>query len=208
VVLHDIGECRDLTSLQALIFMVIFLQATSHISGCYAFLGVALRSSLRMGLHRHLPHAKMTAIEDETRRRAFHVVRQLDTYVSAILGFPILLQDEDVDQPTPTEVDDKFITKDGIITPPPDTPSFFQAFSAHSRLMAILRNIVKHVYPLKGVEETVMSGERPNATYMISYAKIKEIERELHEWYEELPAHWRPGTDGPIEVIRYVRRPS
>jgi hypothetical protein len=189
-------------SLQALIYMILFLQATFHVSGCYAFLGIALRSSLRMGLHRHLPHAKMTPIEDETRRRVFHVIRQLDTYVSAILGFPVLLRDEDVDQPQPTEVDDEFITKDAILVPPPGTPSFFQAFSAHSRLMAILRNIMKYIYPLKGVEDAVMSGDRPNTTYMISYARIKEIERELHTWYEELPTHWRPGPDGPIEVIR------
>jgi len=191
-------------SLQALVYMILFLQATSHVSGCYAFLGIALRSSLRMGLHRHLPHAKMSPIEDETRRRVFHVIRQLDTYVSAILGFPVLLHDEDVDQPQPTEVDDEYITEDAILAPPPGTPSFFQAFSAHSRLMAILRNIVKYIYPLKGVEECVMNGDRPNATYMISYARIKEIERELHQWYEELPIHWRPSPDGPIEVIRYV----
>ncbi|KAK1750788.1 putative transcriptional regulatory protein [Echria macrotheca] len=202
LLLQDVAECRDITSLQALVYMILFLQATSNISGCYAFLGIAFRSSLRMGLHRHLPHAKMTPIEDESRRRLFHVIRQLDTYVSAILGFPILLSDQDMDQPLPSEVDDEYITKDAMIPPPPGTPSFFQAFAAHSRLMTILRNVVTHIYPLKGVEEYVMKGDRPNATYMISYARIKEIERELHDWYEALPIHWRPSPDGPIEVIR------
>jgi hypothetical protein len=145
----------------------------------------------------------MTPIEDETRRRVFHVVRQLDTYVSAMLGFPILLRDEDVDQPNPTEVDDEYITEDAIIQPPPGTPSFFQAFGAHSKLMKILESVVRHIYPLKGVEECVMSGERANATYLISYTRIKEIERELHEWYEQLPTHWRPSSEGTIEVVRY-----
>ncbi|KAK3938339.1 putative transcriptional regulatory protein [Diplogelasinospora grovesii] len=202
LILQDIAECRDMISLQGLIFMILFLQATSHISGCYAFIGIALRSSLRMGLHRHLPHVSITPIEDQTRRRVFHVVRQMDIYVSAILGFPMLLRDEDVDQPRPTEVDDEYITQEAILTPPPGTPSFFQAFNAHSRLMAMLAKVVKHIYPLKGVEECVMNGGRPNATYMISYARIKEIERELHEWYEQLPIYWRPSPEGPIEVIR------
>ncbi|KAK3313892.1 fungal-specific transcription factor domain-containing protein [Apodospora peruviana] len=202
LILQDVAECRDMVSLQGLLFMILFLQATSNISGCYAFLGIALRSSLRMGLHRHLSHAKITPIEDETRRRVFHVVRQMDTYVSAILGFPILLHDEDIDQPMPTEVDDEYITKDTILAPPPGTPSFFQGCNAHNNLMGILSKVIKYIYPLKGVEECVMNGERPNATYMISYSRIKEIERELHDWYEKLPIYWRPSHEGPMEVIR------
>ena len=204
LIFQDIAECRDMTSLQGLVFMILFLQATSNISGCYSFLGIALRSCLRMGLHRHLSHAKITPIEDETRRRVFHVVRQMDTYTSAILGFPMLLHDEDIDQPYPTEVNDEYITNDAINPPDPGTPSFFQAFNAHNRLMAMLAKVIKHVYPLKGVEECAVKGDRPGATYMISYARIKDIERELHEWYEQLPIYWRPSSEGDIEVIRCV----
>ncbi|KAK4214513.1 putative transcriptional regulatory protein [Rhypophila decipiens] len=201
-ILQDIAECRDMTSLQALLFMILFLQATSNMSGCYAFLGIALRSSLRMGLHRHLSHAKINPIEDETRRRVFHTVRQMDIYVSAILGFPLLLHDEDIDQPMPTEVDDEYITTETIIMPPPGTPSFLTGSNAHNKLMFILAKVIKYVYPLKGVEECVVEGAAPNATYMISYARIKEIERDLAEWYEQLPIYWRPSSEGPMEVIR------
>ena len=193
-----------MTSLQALIFMILFLQAASNVSGCYAYLGIALRSAIRMGLHRHLSHTKINPIEDETRRRVFHVVRQMDTYISATLGFPMMLNDEDIDQPLPTEVDDEYITQTSILEPPPGTPSYFQAFNAHCELMNILSKIVKHIYPLKGIEECVMNGNRANATYMISYIRINEIERELQEWYEKLPEYWRPGQDGPAEVTRYV----
>jgi len=204
LLVQDITECRDLTSLQALLFMILFLQATSNLSACYAFIGIALRAALRMGLHRHLPHAKLTPIEHESRRRVFYVVRQMDTYVSALLGFPLLLRDDDIDQPLPTEVDDEFITKETILTPPAGTPSFFEAFNAHTRLMGIMAKVIKHIYPMKGIEECVMSGDRPNATYMISYARIKEIECELHEWYEQLPIRWRPSQEGPIEFVRYA----
>jgi hypothetical protein len=179
--------------------MILFLQATSNLSGCYAFVGIALRSALRMGLHRHLQHVQMTPIEQESRRRVFYVVRTLDTYVSALLGFPLLLRDEDIDQPLPTEVDDEYITKDAILTPPVGSSSFFEAFNAHSRLMDILAKVIKHVYPLKGVDA---GRNQPAGLYLISYAKIKEIENELQVWYEELPTRWRPSAEGPIEVIR------
>ncbi|KAK4137448.1 hypothetical protein BT67DRAFT_109558 [Trichocladium antarcticum] len=204
LILQDVAECRDILSLQGFVYMILFLQATSNISDCYAFLGIALRSCVRMGLHRHLSHAKITPIEDQMRRRVFHVIRQLDFYVSAILGFPLLLPDEDIDQPLPTEVDDEYITEEAILTPPAGTPSFFQAFNAHSRLMRILARVVKDIYPTKGMGGMggTVGGGQPNTTFMISYSRIQAIERELHEWLEQLPAHWRPSSDGPIEVIR------
>ncbi len=203
ILLQDITECRDLASLQALLFLILFLQATSNLGGCYAFVGIALRAALRMGLHRHLPHAQLTPIEHESRRRVFYVIRQLDTYVSALLGFPLLLADEDIDQPLPTEVDDEYLTKKEILTPPRGTTSFFEACNAHTRLMAILGKVIKYIYPLKGIEECVMGGgDHPNTTYMISYSRIKEIECELQHWFEHLPVQWRPSSDGPAEVVR------
>jgi hypothetical protein len=185
--------------------MLLFLQVTANISGCYSFVGIALRSAIRMGLHRRLPHAGLTPIEDESRKRAFFVIRQMDTYISAILGFPMMLRHEDIDQVLPTEVDDEYITNDAILTPPPGTPSFFQAFNAQARLMEILEKVVRHIYPIKGMEESFRKKEEStNATYVINYGRIREIERDLQEWYDRLPEYWRPSHDGPIEVIRCV----
>lgn len=204
-VLKDLAECRDIISLQALVFMILFLQATSNLSACYAFLGIALRSSLRMGLHRHLEHHLINPIEQEVRRRVFYVVRQMDIYVSTLLGFPLVLRNEDVDQRYPTEVDDEYVRKDAILTPPSGTPSIYEAFNANTRLMEILAKIVKHVYPLHGIQQSTRTGPgkgEMGTTYIISYARIKEIEQDLQEWYARLPEYWRPSTDGPVEVVR------
>lgn len=181
--------------------MLLYLQATSNLSGCYALLGIALRSAVRMGLHRHLPHAQLTPLEDEMRRRVFYAIRQLDVYVSALLGFPVLLKVSDIDQPLPTEVDDEFITKDAIIPPPPGTPSFFQATNAHVRLMDLLDRVVQEVYPLRGIEGRAGKDDQA-ASFTIRYSTIKAIEAELQQWYEQLPIAWRPSPEGPIEVIR------
>lgn len=201
-VLHDMTDCRDLISLQALLFIILFLQATSNLSSCYSFVGIALRSSLRIGLHRHLQHEKMDPIEQEVRKRVFYVVRQMDIYVSTLLGFPLLLNVDDIDQPFPLEIDDEFITHSGILRPPPGSPSFFQAFNAHSELMEILSKVTKYVYPTKGLGQTVTKDNKPASTYLISYGRIKEIEAELHSWFERLPQHWRPSGEGPIETVR------
>lgn len=186
-------------TLQALVFIIHFLQATSNLSECYTFVGIALRSALRMGLHRHLPHVHMTPIDEETRRRVFHVIQQMDIFLSTTIGLPLVLQDKDIDQPLPIEVNDEYITEHGILTPPPGTPSFFQAFNAHAKLMRILAKVVQHLYPPNGTKM-----ETTNVTYMISYARIKEIEKDLHDWSEQLPAAWRPGPEGDVQVVRYV----
>ncbi|KAI0468274.1 hypothetical protein F4859DRAFT_209632 [Xylaria cf. heliscus] len=201
--LQDITECRDLISLQALLFMILFLQSISNLSTCYGFVGIALRSALRMGLHRHLPHIKLDPIESETRRRVFYICRQMDTYVSALLGFPLLLNDDDIDQLLPTAVDDQFITKDGITTPPSGTPSYIEAFNAHVKLMDLLSKVVKNVYPLKRIDPNLADGdESQHASYMVSYSRIKEMEEELQQWNEQLPFAWRPNPEGPVEVVR------
>lgn len=188
-----------MTTLQALIFIIQFLQATGNLSGCHTLIGIALRSALRMGLHRHLPHTSMTPIKDETRRRVFYTIRQMDIYLCTTLGLPLLLQDKDIDQPLPTEVDDENITESAILRPPRGTPSFLEAFNAHNKLMRILATVVEHLYPPKG-----MDGGETDVTYMISGARIREIEQDLNDWHEQLPPIWRPGPEEDTQITRYV----
>jgi hypothetical protein len=88
----DITDCRDLTSLQTVLFMIIFLQASAKMATCYSFVGIALTSSLRMGLHRCVS-VGFNPIVSETRKRIFWVVRKMDTYISALLGLPKTIND-------------------------------------------------------------------------------------------------------------------
>lgn len=195
----DITECRDLVSLQAVLFMILFLQSTANLSTCYSYIGIALRSSLRMGLHRNLAF-DFDPIERESRRRVFWIIRKMDTYVSALLGFPHMLSSDDIDQELPAEVDDEYITKDGILEMPPGRFSTYTASNRHTRLMNILAKIIKNIYPIKGVEKSVRPSN--NAGYVISHAKIKEIEGDLAEWYRELPMELRPDGTGSAELVR------
>ena len=188
-----------MTTLQALGFTIQFLQATGNLNGCHTFVGIALRSALRMGLHRHLPHTSLTPIEDETRRRLFHTIRSMDIYLSTTLGLPLLLQDKDIDQRWPTEVDDEHITAGGIRLLLPGTPSYLEAFNAHARLMQILAKVVEYVYPPTGTDK----GPR-DVMYLISVAKIKEIEQELHDWQGQLSPTWRAGPQEVLQITRYV----
>ena len=149
-----------------------------------------------MGLHRNLS-GNFNPIERETRRRVFWIVRKMDTYVSATLGFPQMLSIDDIDQELPTEVDDEYITKKAVLPMLPGKTSIYAASNAHTRLMEILTKVIKYIYPTKGLEQSVQGKSVQGSTtssYVISHAKIREIERDLADWLDKLPMALRPGS--------------
>ncbi|KAL8778530.1 MAG: hypothetical protein Q9194_001944 [Teloschistes cf. exilis] len=193
--LMDATACRDLVSLQALLFMIMFLQASAKLSTCYSHIGIALRSAVRMGLHRSVSN-EFCPIEKETRKRTFWVIRNMDIYVGALLGLPIMLSDDDIDQEFPLEVDDACITSDGILPMPPGRTSLMTAFNAHIRLVKIMAKTVRYVYPLH-----TMRGNKKHA-YVVQYAKIREVEQDMQQWMEDLPMALRPGGEALPELLR------
>ncbi|QIW95518.1 hypothetical protein AMS68_001036 [Peltaster fructicola] len=174
----DIADCRDLMSVQAIVFMILFMQSSAKLSQCYAYVGVALRSALRMGLHRAHTGA-IDHIEAETRKRVFWVIRKMDIYVGAMLGLPQTLSDEDIDQEFPAEVDDEYITKDGIKPMPDGTLSVLAGFNAHTRLVLLLQKIVRKIYPIKVSSQT-------DKSYSVPISAIREIEADLEAWKANL----------------------
>ena len=194
----DVTDCRDLQSLQAILFMIMFLQSSARLSTCYSYIGIALRSSIRMGLHRSIS-INFNPVERETRRRIFWVVRKMDTYVGALLGLPKMLSDDDIDQEMPLEVDDEFITIDGILPMSSGRVPLMAAFNAHTQLVKTLAKTVKYIYPTKGLEDV---RRKPHKSYVVSHAKIREIEQDLQEWMESLPMALRPGGEAPPELAR------
>ncbi|KAF2232946.1 hypothetical protein EV356DRAFT_568417 [Viridothelium virens] len=191
----DLADCRDISSLQAHIFMILFLQSSAKLSTCYAFVGIALRSALRMGLHRSFDD-NFTPIEAETRKRAFWVIRKMDIYVGALLGLPITLSDDDIDQDLPTEVEDEYITETEIKPMPKGTTTIVQGSNAHLQLVRIMNKIVRIVYPIKNAQQRGHMSQ-----YTVSMQKIRELEKDLQDWKEKLPMGLRPGDAQP-RIIR------
>ncbi|KAF2802947.1 uncharacterized protein BDZ99DRAFT_454211 [Mytilinidion resinicola] len=196
--LMDIADCRDLVSLQAVVYMILFLQSSAKLSTCYAYIGVALRSALRMGLHRAF-NDNFSPIEAESRKRLFWVIRKMDTYVGAILGLPHTLNDVDIDQEYPTELDDDYITESGLLPMPEGQISVIAGSNQHTRIVQILAKIVLHIYPIQGTHTT---GAGNSVTYTVSYSKIREIEKDLQNWLDELPSGLKPGGEARQGIIR------
>ncbi|KIW15996.1 hypothetical protein PV08_06047 [Exophiala spinifera] len=193
----DITDCRDLVTIQAIVFMILFLQSSAKLPVCYAYLGIALRACCRLGLHRNVPN-RFNPIELEERKRIFWLVRKMDSYVGAVLGLPQMLSDDDIDQELPSEVDDEYITSDGLRPMPANAFPLMKASNAHTRLTNILRKVVSYIYPVKGVSGSGNADSR----YTISHKRIRELERDLQSWMDQLPAELRPSDHSGRDLAR------
>ena len=191
----DITDCRNLSSLQAVVFMMMFLQSSARLSTCYCYIGIALRASCRLGMHRNVRH-DFDLIEQEERKRIFWMIRKMDAYVSALLGLPQLLNEDDVDQQLPLEIDDEFITANEVISAPTGHFHLAVASNEQTKLMRILQKVVRYIYP-------VTQGQAgPRETYSISQSRIREIETDLQIWMDALPMELRPSDNAPVELTR------
>ena len=196
----DITDCRDMISIQAVMFMVLFLQGTAKLSTCYAYVGVALRACCRLGMHRRIA-TKFSVVEQEERKRLFWQVRKMDIYIGAMLGLPQMLSSDDIDQELPLEVYDEHINEEGISPIPREAFPLMKATNAHTKLLGILRKVVRYVYPVKPMTEAQSQAPSEN---MVSHSLIRELERDLQNWMDELPMQLRPSENSDIELSRYV----
>ncbi|KAI4198220.1 MAG: hypothetical protein LQ346_002824 [Caloplaca aetnensis] len=114
----------------------------------------------------------------------------------ALLGLPMMLSDDDIDQELPLEVDDICITEEAVVPMPPDKTSLMAAFNAHVRLVRIMAKTVRYVYPLHTTRN------KSKSAYVVSHAKIREVEQDLQHWLEDLPMSLKPGGDPPPELVR------
>ncbi|ONH68858.1 Activator of stress genes 1 [Cyberlindnera fabianii] len=187
--LIDITDARDLYAIQTIVMLILFLQCSARLSTCYSYIGVALRSALREGLHRKLAH-DFNPIELETRKRIFWTIYKMDIYVNTMLGLPRSISQEDIDQELPLELDDENITEDCYLKQEPGKLSSAAIANCHTKLMLVLNNIVKNLYPIN------------SDLRLTSHDKVSEMELELRAWLSNLPKELIPGYDPPFQYYK------
>jgi hypothetical protein len=194
----DIADCRDITSLQTVVVLNMFLQCTGKSSQTYPYLGVTVTLALRMGLHRSIP-ADADDIEAETRRRLFWAIWNMDTRVSSMLGLPRLIGEDDIDQDMSPEVEQGNLFATGIAEMLDGKTSLVAAANAYSKLTQIMANMVKNVYPVKGAK----GGTGRPGKYLVSYTKMRQVESALEEWKDE-HSYWLMNNSSTQSTMRYA----
>ncbi|ODV58155.1 uncharacterized protein ASCRUDRAFT_62748, partial [Ascoidea rubescens DSM 1968] len=179
----NIIETNDMTNLITLFTLVIFLQCTARLSTCYSYIGIVLRSALRIGLHRKIQYFS-NPIEAENRKRLFWSIYKMDVYINTMLGLPSI-SNSDVDQDLPAELDDENITDtEYLLENQKDNLSLVGVSNHHTKLVIILNHVVKNLYPI-----TTPSN---HSTQPLNNIKVKKMEKEIQDWLDNLPIELNP----------------
>lgn len=81
-------EDGDITSIQALLLITVFMLTVAKRNAAWAYFGMAVRSAYALGLHRKQTTASFPAAEQEVRKNVWKSLYVMDCFLSAMLGRP------------------------------------------------------------------------------------------------------------------------
>lgn len=195
--LIDISNVGDISSIQTIVMMIMYLQCSARLSTCYSYIGIALRLALKEGLHRNLSifqngHRKLDPIEIDTRKRLFYTIYKMDIYINSLLGLPRSINEDEFDQDFPAELDDENITRsEYLYENQQGRLSSSGCANHHTKLMLVLSHIIRKLYPIK-VKKTKQDLDNVPPTPDHIHTKVTELEMELKTWLDNLPKELRP----------------
>jgi hypothetical protein len=179
--LADVMNCSDEKTLQALMCMIIYLQASGMVPTCYSYICLAMAACTRMGLHRYDSQAKFNAGDRESRKRIFWALRTMEAYITTVLDLPRTLSDGDMDQDFPGELEEHVAREAEIPGRICSSVNSVAFANAHTKLLMIMGKFKSFILGSCKLDS------REGGTYLVDYARILEAEKELESWYSELP---------------------
>jgi hypothetical protein len=176
--LVDICDCRDIRSLQVLLYIILFLISIARLASAHAYLGLACSSALRLGLH-YGSTRNMTMSQDdhEMKRKLFWTVIKLDMYLSSVLGLPILIDPSQVDPAIDLTMEEAIQESSRDL---PSRESISLAVSAkHLEVMRLVTKAIRTLYPMP-----TSHGEasKTAGSISISLQQLRHIEDEFTAW--------------------------
>ena len=152
--------------------MFILAICKSHI--CYTHVSMSLTIALRMGLHRHVK-VNQDLIANEIRKRIFWTLRMFLNEVSANCGMPKLLDDREIDQKLPIEVNDAYIKKPRILPQPREEVCHMAGGNSYRLLHQIRDEAIHTLYPATNASFSENS-------YDTTFVAVKNLETNLQQW--------------------------
>ncbi|KAK0204253.1 fungal-specific transcription factor domain-containing protein [Desarmillaria ectypa] len=188
-----------LYELQVAVLGGVYALGTSIPELGWTMIGVGLRSAIDIGLHRRKPEGYKFTVEDELKKRSFWALVVIDRVLGLYVGFPAMIQDEELDLELPVECDDENweITPDGQLhfNQPPGEPTKISYFIASIKLSEIISVVMKTLYPIKKARNMLgLTGKSWEQRLVV------ELDSSLNAWVNSIPGHlrWDPRCDNAI----------
>ncbi|PWN38099.1 uncharacterized protein FA14DRAFT_177377 [Meira miltonrushii] len=181
-----------ITYIQIMLLCTIYIIATPMGFRSFAWicLGVVVRLLQDMGAHRKFTatSSNFALLTEETYRRLWWSAYVIDRLMSADMGRPVSIQDEDIDLDDILVVDDQYVyeaNERGVpAEQPADKPSVYHGFLQTLRLTQIIGRTLRTIYAIsKSKAERGFIGKKWDS-YIVA-----EIDKSLNKWLENVPAH-------------------
>ncbi|ESK85138.1 hypothetical protein Moror_3593 [Moniliophthora roreri MCA 2997] len=185
-----------------------FLQGSSAPHACWTMVGMGIRLAQDIGAHRR-QISPITTIEGELMKRAFWALVCMDRVISAGLGRPCAIQDEDFDLDMPAECDDEYWEHpdpEMAFKQPPGRPSYVSAFISYLKLMRLLAIALRTIYCINK-SKMVHGFAGPQWEQRI----VAELDSALNQWVDSVPEHlrWDPNREDEVffnqSVVLYTQ---
>ncbi|KAI0486659.1 fungal-specific transcription factor domain-containing protein [Xylaria cf. heliscus] len=179
-------EDADFWSIQALLLMSLYMLSISKRNASYAYYGMAVRTAFALGLHRDENMEVFQPEEYLVRRNLWKTLFILDRFLSACLGRPTAISEEDCSNSvfeTPT-----IATSSPTSVCPEST--HLAALEASVKTCKVIGMTLKRVYSKR----------------KISTAVGQECATHLEAWNSELPPclHWRRLVNRPDDFAQCI----
>ncbi|RFU34000.1 hypothetical protein B7463_g2335, partial [Scytalidium lignicola] len=113
--LNEVGFPNNIEGVQALILLAEYSYLHPTDLGGWDTIGLALRRAVELGLHEDPPVGTIDCLTLDIMRRTFWVAYSLDRSLAIAMGRPTCLSDSVITAKFPSNVNDEYITADGII---------------------------------------------------------------------------------------------
>ncbi|KAJ3505766.1 hypothetical protein NLJ89_g7247 [Agrocybe chaxingu] len=185
----------SLYDLQFYCLSVQFLQGSSAPQSCWTMVGIGIRLAQDVGAHRRKIHTRPVTAEDELWKRAFWVLVCMDRSVSASLGRPCAIQDEDFDVDLPIDCDDEYwddTEPEKQFKQPSNKPSLVSAFILQIKLNEVLAFSLRTIYSIN--KSKILLGF---VGQQWEQHIVAELDSSLNKWVDSVPDHlrWDPNRE-------------
>ncbi|KAE8453318.1 hypothetical protein EG329_011385 [Mollisiaceae sp. DMI_Dod_QoI] len=177
-------ESHSVHNIEAMTLLVLYNLRSPSNSGIWYMIGLAMRTSVDLGLHREAHYGNLPPYEGQLRRRLFWTVYFLERVIAVSVGRPYSIADRDIDASLPLEIDDT-VRDDGLISRTlavSPSPTFQASRPSSNITLGIqcirLKRLESHI------QCTIYRVDRPIASLV---SKISPMLKRLEDWHRALP---------------------
>lgn len=220
-----------LEELQAVLLLASFALLRPVAPGLWYIVGVAMRLAVDLGLHYedgiglgtkdgNQVQPRIDARERgrrewvrDLRRRLWWCVYSFDRLVATCVGRPFGISDQAISTEFPSMMDDKFITKSGLLTPP-DGAATYKHVAFHYFKLRLLQSEIHDVLQYQQARAvrrrasesaTILPHAELTSPFLQGFDSFRswrhDVHRRLVEWNESAPTRPDTGVRFSIELL-------